>query len=60
MIAQGRAYMDNTDQETMQAERMARSDSKCRSNSVEANTHLFESLLRGDPEAQTYCLRQSH
>lgn len=49
--------MDNTDQETMQAERMSRTESQHRNTAPEANLVLFESLLRGDDAAKKYCLR---
>lgn len=55
LILSGGAYMDNTDQETMQAERGARQESKCRAYTVADNMRWFEALLRG--EAQDYCLR---
>jgi glutamyl/glutaminyl-tRNA synthetase len=49
--------MDDTDQETMQAERMERKESKHRNASVEENLKWFEALLRGEKDAQKYCLR---
>ena len=58
MISKGLAYMDNTDQERMQAERMTHTESKCRNTSVEENLSLFEAMLKGEgSEAQSYCLR---
>jgi glutamyl-tRNA synthetase len=48
MIRDGNAYMDNTDQETMQAERMQHIESKHRNNSVEENLKWFELLLQGE------------
>ena len=49
--------MDDTAQETMQAERMARTESKRRNTSVEENLALFEQLLQGAEEARMFCLR---
>jgi hypothetical protein len=49
--------MDDTDQEKMQAERMARTNSYRRDTSIEENMTLFEGLLTGAPEFQKFCLR---
>jgi len=57
MIREGKAYMDDTDQETMQAERMERKESRHRHSPPETNLSLFEQLLQGLPAAQSYCLR---
>ena len=57
LISAGLAYMDDTDQDTMQAERLQHKESRRRNTDVETNLSLFEALLRGDPEAQRYCLR---
>lgn len=57
MIRDGLAYMDNTAQEAMQAERMERTESKNRNNDVETNLQFFEELLKGSPIGQSYCLR---
>ncbi len=57
MLSEGKAYMDDTDQETMQAERMERKESKHRNASVADNLALFEKLLKGEPAAQTFCMR---
>jgi glutamyl/glutaminyl-tRNA synthetase len=48
MIKSGHAYMDNTEQEKMQAERMERKESINRNKSVEDNLAWFEKLLRGN------------
>lgn len=53
----GLAYMDNTAQEVMQAERMERIESKNRNNTLETNLQLFEELLQGSSVGQSYCLR---
>lgn len=36
---------------------MDRIESACRAQSPEDNMKLFEALLRGEPTAQTFCLR---
>jgi glutamyl-tRNA synthetase len=50
MMRDGLAYMDDTDQETMQAERMERKESRHRNDPVEENLRWFEALLLGAPE----------
>ncbi|KAK8805732.1 hypothetical protein WA158_002388 [Blastocystis sp. Blastoise] len=57
LIVEGKAFMDNTDQETMRKERMERVNSKNRDLSVEENLRLFDELCKGTPEYQEYCLR---
>lgn len=57
LIKEGKAFMDNTDQETMRNERLARQNSKNRDLSVEENLRIFDLLLKGDSDASTYCLR---
>jgi glutamyl-tRNA synthetase len=57
MIKEGKAYMDDTDQETMQAERFERKESKCRNVAPDVNLAIFERLLKGEPEAQKFCMR---
>eukprot|EP01041_Mallomonas_annulata_P000879 gene877-1705_t len=57
IIRDGLAFMDDTPQEQMQAERMALTDSYRRNTSVEENLALFETLLKGEPDAQKFCLR---
>jgi glutamyl/glutaminyl-tRNA synthetase len=57
MIADGLAYMDDTPQEQMQAERMERVESSKRGTSVEDNLALFEALLAGTADKTQYCLR---
>ncbi len=49
--------MDDTDQETMQAERMKNLESKRRNTSVEENLEVFEALLKGETAARKFCLR---
>jgi len=57
MIADGKAYMDDTDQEKMQEERMAMVNSYRRDTPPEENMKLFEAMLAGDKSAAKFCLR---
>lgn len=57
MIKDGLAFMDDTDQEKMQAERMDHIESYRRNTSVEENLKLFEQLVKGDPKTKVFCLR---
>lgn len=57
LITNGQAYMDCTEQETMQAERMEKKESKYRNTLPKENLELFDKLLAGDPAATSYCLR---
>ena len=49
--------MDDTDQETMQAERLKLQESVRRNTSIEENLKVFEDMLKGEVYAQKYCLR---
>lgn len=55
LIKERKAYCDNTDQETMRAQRMDGIESKNRNTEVETNLEIFDRMLRGDAEG--YCLR---
>eukprot|EP01039_Chlorochromonas_danica_P002859 gene2859-3123_t len=57
MIREGKAYMDDTDQETMQAERLERKESKHRNDPPEVGLAWFEKLLAGEKDAQVFCMR---
>ena len=57
MIKEGKAFADNTDQQTMAEERKARQPSKCREASVEANLKHFEEMKSGSPEGTKWCIR---
>lgn len=58
IIEDGLAYMDDTDQETMQAERMEHKECARRSSSTPAeNKEIFTKLLEGDPDFTKFCLR---
>lgn len=49
--------MDDTEQEVMQAQRMARQESSRRNTSVEENLAIFERMLKGEEGFTNYCLR---
>ncbi|PBP21276.1 glutamyl-tRNA synthetase [Diplocarpon rosae] len=57
MIKEGHAYADDTDQETMRAERMDGIASKNRSKSVEDNLAIFEQMKEGTEDGRKYCIR---
>ncbi len=46
MIREGKAYADDTPQEEMGAERMARKPSRHRDNSVEKNLAIWEEMKK--------------
>ncbi|KAJ1344787.1 glutamate-tRNA ligase [Batrachochytrium salamandrivorans] len=57
LINLGLAYVDNTDQDTMRAERFDGIDSKNRNLSVEDNLRLFEDMKNGTESGLKSCLR---
>lgn len=57
LIKAGLGYMDNTDQATMQEERMAKKNSVHRDVDVKTNLDIFEKLVKGEKDFQNYCLR---
>ncbi|CAM9268383.1 unnamed protein product, partial [Hapterophycus canaliculatus] len=57
MIKKGEAYMDDTPQDVMQDERRNFKPSAKRDTPVKENLRLFQLLLKGDKEAEPYCLR---
>ncbi len=57
MIKEGKAYMDDTDQEKMQGERMERKDSYRRNTTPEENLVIFEKLLKGEADVLKFCMR---
>jgi len=57
MIKLGLAYVDDTDQETMRAQRFDGLESKCRNKSVEDNLKDFEEMKEGTEFGQKSCLR---
>ncbi|RDW88329.1 putative glutamyl-tRNA synthetase [Coleophoma cylindrospora] len=57
MIKEGHAYADDTDQETMRAQRMDGIASKRRDESVEYNLGIFEQMKEGTEIGQKNCIR---
>ncbi|KAL0094658.1 tRNA synthetases class I, catalytic domain-containing protein [Phycomyces blakesleeanus] len=57
MIKEGKAYCDNTDQETMRDERTRGIPSKCRDTPVEKNLEIFEEMKKGTDTGRSFCLR---
>ncbi|KAL6120709.1 hypothetical protein NUSPORA_02517 [Nucleospora cyclopteri] len=55
LIKKGKAFADNTGQETMRAERMEGIASKNRNADVETNLHIFKMMNEG--KAKEFCLR---
>ncbi len=56
-IKEGWAFMDDTPQDQMQAERMERVESSRRGSSVEENMKHYNLMLSDDPEGAKWCLR---
>jgi glutamyl-tRNA synthetase len=52
-----RRYVDNTDVETMRAERWDGIDSKARKNTVAENQALWEEMKKGTPKGQECVVR---
>jgi glutamyl-tRNA synthetase len=57
LISEGMAYADDTDLETMRAERMKRIKSKRRDRTVEENLRIFEEMKNGTKEGLENCIR---
>lgn len=57
LIKEGHAYADDTDQETMRAQRMDGIASKRRDMSVEETLRIFEEMKAGSAEGQRFCIR---
>lgn len=57
LIEQGLAYMDDTPQEQMKAERAERQDSKHRNQTPEDALKYFKMMGSGSPEGSVWCLR---
>ncbi|XP_056021865.1 bifunctional glutamate/proline--tRNA ligase-like isoform X2 [Ostrea edulis] len=57
MIRLGKAYVDNTDPETMKKEREERKDSVNRNNGVEKNLAMWEEMKKGTAKGQTCAVR---
>uniref|UniRef100_A0AC34R474 Glutamate--tRNA ligase n=1 Tax=Panagrolaimus sp. JU765 TaxID=591449 RepID=A0AC34R474_9BILA len=57
LLKEGKAFVDDTDTETMRKEREDRVESKNRENSVEKNLELWEEMKNGTPKGQECCVR---
>eukprot|EP00931_Biecheleriopsis_adriatica_P116020 TRINITY_DN91734_c0_g1_i1.p1 TRINITY_DN91734_c0_g1~~TRINITY_DN91734_c0_g1_i1.p1 ORF type:complete len:858 (-),score=261.46 TRINITY_DN91734_c0_g1_i1:137-2710(-) len=57
VIKKGMAYCDDTDVDTMRAERDKGTPSKCRDQSVEENLRRFGEMLKGSDEGVKNCVR---
>ncbi|KAI8909591.1 tRNA synthetases class I, catalytic domain-containing protein [Gorgonomyces haynaldii] len=57
IIKMGKAYCDDTDQDTMRHERFEGIDSKNRNMSVEETLAIFDEMTRGTEKGLKYCLR---
>lgn len=57
LISMGKAYADDTDQETMRAQRMDGIPSKRRDRSVEESLCIFEEMKKGSEEGLAHCIR---
>lgn len=57
LVAQGDAFMDDTEQQTMRDQRMALIPSKRRDESIEENLKRFDEMLSGSEEGQRWFLR---
>lgn len=57
LIKRGKGYVDDTDQETMRAQRMDGIESKARGQSVEENLALFAEMCSGTERGLKFCLR---
>lgn len=57
IIKEGNAYADDTERETMAAERMKGTESKRRNESVQDNLTHFEEMKEGTEEGKRWCIR---
>ncbi|XP_077445865.1 bifunctional glutamate/proline--tRNA ligase isoform X1 [Stigmatopora argus] len=57
LMAEGKAYIDDTPPEQMKLEREQRAESKCRNNTVEQNTKLWAEMKAGTERGQMCCMR---
>ncbi|XP_028256961.1 bifunctional glutamate/proline--tRNA ligase [Parambassis ranga] len=57
LLAEGKAYIDDTPPEQMKQEREQRAESKCRSNTVEQNMKMWSEMKKGTEYGQTCCMR---
>ncbi|CAG9813214.1 unnamed protein product [Phaedon cochleariae] len=57
LLREGKAYVDDTEAETMKAQREQRIDSINRSTSVDENLKLWEEMKKGSEKGQQCCVR---
>lgn len=57
MINEGKAYVDDTDPETMKQERELRKASKNRENTAEKNLEMWREMSKGSDFGQKCCVR---
>ncbi|KAL7405656.1 hypothetical protein ABVT39_005011 [Epinephelus coioides] len=57
LLAEGKAYIDNTPPEQMKQEREQRTESKCRNNTVEQNMKMWSEMKAGTELGQSCCMR---
>nr|XP_061796532.1 bifunctional glutamate/proline--tRNA ligase-like [Nerophis lumbriciformis] len=57
LMAEGKAYIDDTPPEQMKQEREQRTESKCRNNTLEQNMKLWAEMKAGTERGQMCCMR---
>ncbi|CAL9701168.1 unnamed protein product [Knipowitschia caucasica] len=57
LLTEGKAYIDDTPPEQMKQEREQRTESKCRSNTLEQNMKMWSEMKAGTDFGQTCCMR---
>ena len=57
LLKDGKAYVDDTDAETMKAERDAKTESKNRNNSVDKNMKMWEEMKKGSDMGRKCAVR---
>lgn len=57
LLAEGKAYIDDTPPEQMKQEREQRTESKHRNNSLEQNMKMWSEMKEGTEYGQTCCMR---
>lgn len=57
LLRQGKAYVDDTEPETMKQEREQRKECKNRSNAIKNNMQMWEEMMKGTEYGQKCCVR---
>uniref|UniRef100_A0A3P9NA26 Bifunctional glutamate/proline--tRNA ligase n=2 Tax=Poecilia reticulata TaxID=8081 RepID=A0A3P9NA26_POERE len=57
LLAEGKAYIDDTPPEQMKQEREQRTESRCRNNTVEQNMKMWAEMKAGTEYGQSCCMR---